>query len=156
MARSIIARDDTLLGVCQAIGEDFGFHPNFLRVLFAGILFVLASVAFARVAGPDRTPPKFGGLDSATTCIPGPIGGQSASYDLWVKADFNGNTQMVYSGESFGIDGPIPSIPDEIRIEAMQRYIEAVERITGQAFVPDVEEPIARMTRNLRAAGFDA
>jgi phage shock protein C len=27
-----IARDDTLLGVCQSLGEDFGFNPNWLRV----------------------------------------------------------------------------------------------------------------------------
>jgi phosphoribosylaminoimidazole-succinocarboxamide synthase len=60
------------------------------------------------------------------------------------------------AAQGFRGDGPIPNIPDQVRIEAMQRYIEAVERITGQAFVPDVQEPIARMTRNLRAAGFDA
>jgi phage shock protein C len=28
-------RDDTFLGVCQAIGEDFGFNPNWLRVPLA-------------------------------------------------------------------------------------------------------------------------
>jgi len=27
-----LARDDTLLGVCQALGEDFGFNPIYLRV----------------------------------------------------------------------------------------------------------------------------
>ena len=31
-AGSIIARDDTLLGVCFALGEDFGFNPVYLRV----------------------------------------------------------------------------------------------------------------------------
>jgi len=32
-------RDDTMLGVCQAIGEDFGFSPVWLRVLFgAGLI----------------------------------------------------------------------------------------------------------------------
>ncbi len=46
-------------------------------------------------------------------------------------------------------DGPIPPIPDEIRIEAARRYLEAVERITGVPFVPNLEEPIARMTRNI-------
>jgi hypothetical protein len=31
----------------------------------------------------DRTPPTFAGLESATTCIPGPVGeGRSASYRL--------------------------------------------------------------------------
>ena len=32
---SLIRRDDTFLGVCQALGEDFGFNPVFLRVAFA-------------------------------------------------------------------------------------------------------------------------
>ena len=27
-----IVRDDTMLGVCQSLGEDFGFNPNWLRV----------------------------------------------------------------------------------------------------------------------------
>jgi phage shock protein C len=34
-----VARDDTLLGVCQSLGEDFGFNPNWLRVaLGVGLL----------------------------------------------------------------------------------------------------------------------
>ena len=32
---SLIRRDDTFLGVCQALGEDFGFNPVFLRIAFA-------------------------------------------------------------------------------------------------------------------------
>ncbi len=32
-------RDDTALGVCAAIGEDFGFNPLLLRIAFAGFLF---------------------------------------------------------------------------------------------------------------------
>jgi phosphoribosylaminoimidazole-succinocarboxamide synthase len=58
------------------------------------------------------------------------------------------------AAQGFRGDGPIPNIPDEIRVEAMQRYIEAVERITGQPFEPNVEEPQQRMQKNLRAAGF--
>jgi len=27
-----LARDDTLFGVCQALGEDFGFNPIYLRI----------------------------------------------------------------------------------------------------------------------------
>ena len=36
---SLPAREDTILGVCEALGEDFGFHPNFLRIALAGLLF---------------------------------------------------------------------------------------------------------------------
>ena len=32
-------REDTFLGVCQAIGEDFGFNPLLLRLAFAGGMF---------------------------------------------------------------------------------------------------------------------
>ena len=28
-------RNDTLLGVCQALGEDFGINPQLLRIAFA-------------------------------------------------------------------------------------------------------------------------
>ena len=31
-------RNDTFLGVCEAIGQDLGFNPNFLRVPFAALL----------------------------------------------------------------------------------------------------------------------
>lgn len=49
-------------------------------------------------------------------------------------------------------DGPIPPIDDDVRIEAARRYIEAYERITGEEFVPDLEEPKARMAKNLGVA----
>ncbi len=58
-----------------------------------------AASALARVASPDRTPPTFAGLQSATTCIPGPIAGQSASYRLtWKPATDNvtPSTKIVY------------------------------------------------------------
>ncbi len=49
-----------------------------------------------------------------------------------------------YKGE-----GNPPKLPDDVRIEATRRYIEAYETITGEPFVPDTEEPIARIARNL-------
>ncbi len=50
---------------------------------------------------------------------------------------------------NFGGEGPIPTIPDEIKVEAVKRYIEAIETISGQEFVPNLEEPQARLRRNL-------
>lgn len=35
---SLLARDDTFLGVCEALGEDFGFNPLWLRLGFASLL----------------------------------------------------------------------------------------------------------------------
>jgi len=58
-----------------------------------------ASVAPARVASPDRTPPTFAGLESATTCVPGPAGGESVGYRLsWDPAtdDVTPSTRLVY------------------------------------------------------------
>ncbi len=50
-------------------------------------------------------------------------------------------------------DGPIPTIPDEVRIEAAARYAVAFEQITGSAFVPDLEDPAVRIPRNLGLTG---
>lgn len=51
--------------------------------------------------------------------------------------------------QGFSGDGPPPALPDEVRVEAARRYIEAYERVTGAAFEPDVEAPVPRLRRNL-------
>ncbi|MBN2194085.1 MAG: phosphoribosylaminoimidazolesuccinocarboxamide synthase [Polyangiaceae bacterium] len=53
------------------------------------------------------------------------------------------------AAHGFRGDGPIPVIPDQVKIEAMRRYVEAVERITGESFQPNLEEPLSRIRRNL-------
>jgi phosphoribosylaminoimidazole-succinocarboxamide synthase len=47
-------------------------------------------------------------------------------------------------------DGPAPKLTDEVRMEAARRYIQVCELITGRKFVPNTEEPIARIRRNLK------
>lgn len=61
-------RSHTILGVCEAIGEDFGFNPVLLRVPFAAIVlwspllaigayFALGAVVLAsRLLFPKRKP----------------------------------------------------------------------------------------------------
>jgi phosphoribosylaminoimidazole-succinocarboxamide synthase len=46
-------------------------------------------------------------------------------------------------------DGPPPKLSDEVRIEAARRYIQVCELVTGKPFVPNAEEPLARIKRNL-------
>lgn len=50
---SLFARDDTFFGVCQAIGDDFGFNPDFLRVALPLLLFFypVATIAGYFAAG---------------------------------------------------------------------------------------------------------
>ena len=50
---SVLSRDDTFFGVCEAFGEDFGFNPLFLRLAFAVALFFdpVASAASYAAAG---------------------------------------------------------------------------------------------------------
>lgn len=64
---SLFFRNDTLLGVCEAVGQDFGFNPNWLRIAFCAPIYwspalVLGAylalgvlVAATRYAFPDRT-----------------------------------------------------------------------------------------------------
>ncbi|MEO8797512.1 MAG: phosphoribosylaminoimidazolesuccinocarboxamide synthase [Polyangiaceae bacterium] len=69
-------------------------------------------------------------------------GGEPESFDKdFVRSWF---TARGYRG-----DGPPPAMPDELRVGAAERYIAAFEKITGEAFAPNEEEPIARLTKNL-------
>ncbi len=66
--RSILVRDDTLLGFCFAVAQDFGFDPLWLRILLAVVLFwspmgafgayaaLGAIVALSRWLAPDLAP----------------------------------------------------------------------------------------------------
>ena len=45
-------------------------------------------------------------------------------------------------------------MPDEIRIEAAKRYIQAYEVITGRDFVVTDEPAVQRIERNLKAKGY--
>ena len=52
---------------------------------------------------------------------------------------------MGFKGE-----GPAPKLSDDLRVEAARRYIQLCELITGRPFVPDTDEPLARIRRNLK------
>jgi len=57
-------------------------------------------------------------------------------------------TQRGYRG-----DGPPPALPDDVRIGAAKRYVEAYEAITGEEFVPDRTPPLERIAGKLDAKG---
>lgn len=38
-------RNDTMLGICTGLGEEFGFNPNYLRVLIASLFLVSFKLA---------------------------------------------------------------------------------------------------------------
>ena len=44
-------RNDTILGVCEAIGEDFGFNPLWLRLAFIAPLFLQPMLTIAVYLG---------------------------------------------------------------------------------------------------------
>jgi len=52
-------------------------------------------------------------------------------------------------GQGFSGEGPIPVLPDTLRIEAAARYIAAYEHITGQPFVADLRAPAPRIAAAL-------
>lgn len=64
---NLLLRNDTFLGVCEGLGQDFGFHANWLRIAFALAFFfspvgVVAAylglgliVAVSRLAFPNRS-----------------------------------------------------------------------------------------------------
>jgi phosphoribosylaminoimidazole-succinocarboxamide synthase len=54
-----------------------------------------------------------------------------------------------YLSQGYKGDGEAPPMPDDVRVGAAERYIEAFEQITGGPFVPDTEPPLARISKNL-------
>jgi phosphoribosylaminoimidazole-succinocarboxamide synthase len=52
--------------------------------------------------------------------------------------------------QGFTGDGTPPELPERLRIEAAQRYIETYERVTGRTFEPDTAPPALRLARNLQ------
>ncbi len=65
---SLFARPDTMLGVCQGLGEDLGINPNWLRLALPIPLFINPAITVAvyfaagvvvlltRLAFPDPVP----------------------------------------------------------------------------------------------------
>jgi phosphoribosylaminoimidazole-succinocarboxamide synthase len=47
-------------------------------------------------------------------------------------------------------DGPKPTLTPEVRVEAARRYIQVCELVTGRPFVPNTDEPIARIRKSLK------
>jgi hypothetical protein len=72
-----------------------------LRLSIAAVAVLLVAGAPAQALRHDHVPPKFAGLKSATTCIPGPIGPErTSSYHLtWEAATDNVTppSQIVYN-----------------------------------------------------------
>lgn len=59
-----------------------------------------------------------------------------------------------YVEHGFRGDGVPPAMPDEVRIEAAKRYIEAYETITGEEFKVTDEPAQSRIEKNLKAKGY--
>lgn len=57
--------------------------------------------------------------------------------------------RRYYTALGYRGDGEPPELPDEIRVGAAKRYIEAFERITGETFEPNTEPPLPRIAKNL-------
>ena len=85
----------------------------------------------------------------------------------WLAASYEGRLSRGEEPESFDKeyvrrwlaavgfkgDGPIPVIPDDVRIEASRRYVEACEMVRGEPFVVDLSDPAERMATNLVRRG---
>ncbi len=57
--------------------------------------------------------------------------------------------RRYYTALDYRGDGDPPPLPNEVRVGAAARYIEAYERITGETFVPNTEDPLPRIAKNL-------
>jgi phosphoribosylaminoimidazole-succinocarboxamide synthase len=57
--------------------------------------------------------------------------------------------RRYYTALDYRGDGEPPELPNEVRVGAAKRYIEAFERITGEPFTPDPSPPHERIAKTL-------
>jgi phosphoribosylaminoimidazole-succinocarboxamide synthase len=57
--------------------------------------------------------------------------------------------RRYYTALDYRGDGEPPQLPNEVRIGAAKRYVEAFERITGETFQPNTDPPLPRIAKNL-------
>lgn len=50
---------------------------------------------------------------------------------------------------NFRGEGPCPPLPDDVRMEAAKRYMQACSSICGKEFQPDLQNPTPRLQKNL-------
>jgi len=95
--------------------SSFAFESRLFRLAAAlGLMLLLATTVSLVLTAPaearrrDTTPPSFAGLKSATTCIPGPIGGgRTTSYNLsWDPATDNVTPSRKIVYDVYQADAP--------------------------------------------------
>jgi phosphoribosylaminoimidazole-succinocarboxamide synthase len=62
--------------------------------------------------------------------------------------------QWLIRERGFQGHGPLPAIPDEVRVSLAEKYIAAYERITGTALELNVGDVHARIEKNMKARGY--
>ncbi len=62
--------------------------------------------------------------------------------------------QWLIQERGFSGHGPLPEIPDDVRLDLAQKYLSAFEQLTGDPFPGEVGELPPRLERNLRAKGY--
>ena len=152
-----VSRDE-ILAMGQVVARDFDRAAELARALFAvgqrhaserGLILVDTKYEFGK-----RSDGEIVVIDEIHTPDSSRYWRSSTYADRFAAAEEPESFDKEYvrrwlSAQGFTGDGPIPTIPDEVKIEASARYVEALETVTGRPFVPNLEEPLARMRKNL-------
>lgn len=154
----VSASRDEILAMGRMSAEDFDYAADLAKKLFAhgqkvcadrGLILVDTKYEFGKtpngkivVIDEIHTPDSSRYWYAESYAKRFEAGEDPESFDKeyvrrWLK-------EQGYSG-----DGPIPTIPDDVRVEASRRYIEACDAIRGSSFEPNLEPPAARMRKNL-------
>lgn len=85
-------RDDTMFGVCEGLGEEFGFHANWLRLGLVAPLFfwptltIAAYFALGAVLALARWISPSVAATQAPEAIPAPLAGEDEPDDYRIAA----------------------------------------------------------------------
>ena len=157
-AHDVSASRSEILAMGQITEEDFDAAATYAMKLFAHGQKVCAARGLILV----DTKYEFGKTPDGRIVLIDEIHTPDSSR-FWYEASYESRLGAGQDPESFDKEyvrrwladrgyrgeGEIPQIPDEIRVEAARRYIEACDAIRGEAFAPNTEPPLPRIRRNL-------
>lgn len=90
--------------------------------------------------------------DSSRFWVASEYASRLARGDQQLMLDKENLRQWLIAERNFQGHGPLPQIPDEVRVSLAGKYTDAYERITGSAFTGTPGDVRARLESNLRRA----
>ena len=117
-----------------------------------GLIFVDTKYELGRAAGELIVIDEMHTPDSSRFWVADTYAQRFAAGEPQQMLDKENLRQWLINERGFSGHGPLPQIPDEVRVSLAMKYVEAYQRITGRTFDAKVGDVRERLSANLKNA----